>query len=564
MHNFCPPFIHHSYNRSIWVLAITVFLFGCTSSTLPLPSSEAPIQVSQTPFTQASQCSGKFIAHELPHITAQVVERVPYFISNGSGLAVNDLDNDDDLDLVLGNILGPNQIFWNEGDLNFRPETLFEGSTRAITIVDIEGDGWLDIVLTTRTSNVRLWRNTGTDQTSSVSRFVEATIPGVRSFAYSINWADWDGDNDLDLVTASYDAALEKQLGDNYQQSNLNGVFVYEHQADRFEETARLQSRAQALAIEIVDLDQDSRPDILVGNDFDVPDYVWHRTDIGWQSATPFAEMTMSTMSFASDDLNNDGQAELFAADMHPYSDAPDMMAQWQPVIDTMVHDLPPDDPQAMANVLQTKDAQNRFSNVAEQSGIAATGWSWSAKFGDLDQDGYLDLYVVNGMTAMEIFSHLPNDELVEENQVYKNNGQGRFTAMPEWGLNSTYGGRSMSMADLDEDGDLDIIVNNLRQPAQIFENQLCQGASLAVDLRWPSTNNTRAIGAKLTLKTSEGTYTRQVRAASGYLSGSPSQIHFGIPSNSVIQHMDIVWPDGRLSRVTQLEPNHHIQIVRE
>jgi hypothetical protein len=159
---------------------------------------------------------------------------------------------------------------------------------------------------------------------------------------------------------------------------------------------------------------------------------------------------------------------------MHPYNDTPGMMAQWQPVMEGMMHDMVEGDPQQMANVLQVWDEDGKAVNTAVASGISATGWSWSSQFGDLDQDGWLDLYVVNGMQALDNFSHLPNDELIEENQVYRHNGRNEFEPMPDWGLNSTYGGRSMVMADLDWDGDLDIVVNNLQDPAQLFINQLC------------------------------------------------------------------------------------------
>ena len=153
-------------------------------------------------------------------------------------------------------------------------------------------------------------------------------------------------------------------------------------------------------------------------------------------------------------------------------------------------------------------------------------------------------------MAAQELFEHLPNNELIEENQAFRNDGNGHFNPAPAWGLNATSGGRGMSMADLDNDGDLDIVVNNLLAPAQIFENQLCGGKSLVVDLFWPGSSNSRALGSQLVLHTSTGSYIRQVRAASGYLSGDPARVHFGIPDHSQLQYLDIRWPDGTASRV--------------
>ena len=188
-------------------------------------------------------------------------------------------------------------------------------------------------------------------------------------------------------------------------------------------------------------------------------------------------------MAFAEGDIDNDGRFELFAADMKPYRAGPDVDAAWAPV-------LPPDAAasdreQIYANTLQVRGADGGFENRAAGAGVDATGWSWSAQFGDLDNDGDLDLYTVNGMIG-EAFGHLPGAELVEENQALRNDGSGVFTPAPQWGIGATESGRGMALADLDLDGDLDIVVNNFAAPAMLFENQVCGGTSLEVDLRWP------------------------------------------------------------------------------
>ena len=118
-------------------------------------------------------------------------------------------------------------------------------------------------------------------------------------------------------------------------------------------------------------------------------------------------------------------------------------------------------------------------------------------------------------------------------------------------------------MADLDDDGDLDIVVNNLRRPAQLFENQLCTGRSLQVDLSWPDSGNTRAIGATLALHTSRGVYYRQVKAAGGYLSGDPARIHFGFPADTALRRLEIRWPDGAVSTADPLSPQTRLNVVR-
>lgn len=510
------------------------------------------------PFNLAAPaCSRGFKQRQLDHVTTIAGETAHMFDSNGSGLAVGDLNNDGLLDIVLANLKGSNAIFWNEGNLVFRKEPLPFGNARAATIVDVDGDGWQDIVFTQRTAPPLYYRNNG------AAGFTHSGLPGVTQPAYAMAWADLNNDGRLDLVTGSYDAELAQIEANNFLFGDGAGVYYYENRGDTFAPT-RLAHKAQALAILLIDLNQDNRLDILVGNDFDLPDYAWLWSPAGWQQTHPFATTTHSTMSFEAGDINNNGTVEIFATDMKPYNTDTATLAAWQPIFDSMpAYDMTPDNPQIMENVLQMRAANGQFENKAVDAGLSATGWSWSAKFGDLDNDGFLDLYVVNGMAAAELFGHLPGSQLIEENQAFRNDGQGQFAPALEWGLNVTTGGRGMTMADLDNDGDLDIVVNNLMALAQIFENQLCQGTGLQVDLFWPHSKNNRAIGARLTLFASTGVYRREINAMSGYLSGNPARIHFGFPAHSQLNKLEIRWPDGAISSLNNLKPGIILTVHR-
>ncbi|MCE7983419.1 MAG: CRTAC1 family protein [Caldilinea sp. CFX5] len=557
-------------NRRLIIVLVTGLslvantLVGCQASLPAFPAKQVlstpsiPGSVLVTPLNQPTACTDRFVYHPLDHLTTTADGVVRMFAANGAGVAVNDLDNDGDLDLVLGSETGSNSIFWNEGALTFSKTELSSGPTRAITILDVDGNGWRDLVLTTNTGALNYWRNRGRQT------FSKEVLPGVANPAYVINWGDLDNDGDLDLVTASYDAGFLTDRGNTYLTEQQGGVFVYTNDNGRFRPT-QLAQAAQALALGLFDLNQDQRLDILVGNDFAVRDQAWLNRATGWEAVEPFAVTAYSTMSLDQGDLDNDGRPELFAADMNPYDIAPATMAAWLPVIANMergiVHKR--DDPQEMANVLQTPNNAGGWREAAQGWGVAATGWSWSSKFGDLDNDGYLDLYVVNGMIEAGTFGHLPNHELVEENQVFRNEQGRRFQAMPAWGLNSRASGRSMVMADLDQDGDLDIVVNPLRSPAQLFENQLCGGASVQVDLQWLGAQNRDAIGARVTLVTSQGNFSRDVRVLSGYLSGDPTRLHFGLPVAATLEQVIVQWPDGAASVVAGIKAGTWLTISR-
>lgn len=545
--------------RAYLIVALIGVLFGvaCQPSDFSIKHEGVAVSLGLRPLATVPICSGAFVRHELDHITMNEFEPVDMYDSNGAGLAVNDLDGDGDLDVVLANLAGVNNIFWNEGGLVFRPEAMAHGSSRAVAIVDVDVDGWLDIVFTTRVGSLSYWHNEG------AGLFEHGVLPGVREHAYAMAWGDLDGDGDLDLVTGSYDTALEQELRDSFMFGPGAGVFYFENVGGEFV-GERLADASQALAIQLLDLNGDGRDDILVGNDFDsVRDQYWLTSGGGWVAATPFEATTQNTMSFDIGDIDNDGAWELFAADMHPMDDSLETQEKWAGVMEMMMEDGDPADPQIMENVLQARDGSGRFVNVAPTNGTAWTGWSWSSKFGDLDQDGFVDLYVVNGMATAQTFGHLPNFELVEENQVLRNDGEGGFVAMAEWGLNDPAGGRGMSMADLDGDGDLDIIINNLLAPATILENQLCEGASLLVNLHMPESQNPFAVGAVAVLHTSEGDLMRNVRVGSGYLSGDPHQLHFGFGEDVEIEGMTVMWPDGASSFVAGMGAGQVVEIVR-
>jgi enediyne biosynthesis protein E4 len=532
----------------MYKIILTILIFTSVAAAQNVTMTAQPLQT--------GDCSSAFITHELDYVTkVRDLAHIGAYDSNGSGVAVGDLDNDTDLDIVFANIKGNNTILWNEGSLNFRKEELKMGDSRAVAIVDVDGDGWNDIVFTRSVNPPSYWRNEG-------GQFIKfGTLQGVSRLAYTMAWADLDNDGDLDLVTASYDSLLEKELRDTFMMSSGAGVVVYTQTPEGFEEK-RLAEESQALALILFDVNADSKLDILVGNDFAIPDYIFTNIDGEWIEAHPFAVTTRNTMSFDTGDIDNDGQLELFATDMKPDFGNLNALAQWMPLMQKTYEQQKAHPKQRAENALQQR-TENGFENMSYKLRLDATGWSWAGKFGDLNNDGLLDIYVVNGMMDENILAHLPNFELIEENQTFVNLGNNTFDHV-DWGLAATQSGRGMTMADLDDDGDLDIVVNNLESPSVIFENQLCtDGASLEVSLSSAS-KNPNAVGATLKLQTDKGTFLREVRVSSSYLSSETSRVHFGLPAKAVIQTLEILWPDGQRSSLEDIQPNTFITVTRQ
>lgn len=533
-------------------------LFPTTADWQPVADLRAATAVASAPLQRAEPCTGDFIAHDLEHTTQATLPVPRLFDSNGSGLAVNDLDGDGDEDIVLADLAGPASILWNLGGLHFeRQELAVLRKARGVALVDVDGDGRLDVVLTNGVAAPAVFRNQGE------RAFRLLPLPGVDQPAYAMNWADLDSDGDLDLATGAYDAGRQIETGSNSLFAAGAGVNIYTQESGRWRRQ-QLTDTAQALAIALWDLNHDTRPDVWVGNDFDDYDQVWLQTKPNvWRPDAFFATTSHSTMSIDRGDLDGNGLVEYFTTDMKPYTIGPQVIAAWMPLMDAAVKTRQRDDPQLMENVLQVWRGDH-FINEGYDRKIDATGWSWSGKFGDLDNDGDLDLYVVNGMIAGDLLHYLPGSELVEENQALRNDGAGHFLPADAWALDSTRSGRGMSMADFDDDGDLDIVVNNLNSAAQLFENRLCtQGRALAIDLRWPGSANSFAIGAIVRLHTDHGMMLRDVRAVSGYLSGDPARLHFGIPADANAVRLEIRWPDGAVSQIDQAPLNQRLMVTR-
>ena len=561
---------HAGWGRRRALTAVGLLLLFPLLAALAAPpawADEVAARVRQEPLGAAAACTGRFERHALPHTTRAADRPARAYDTNGAGVALADLDGDRLIDIVLAGLRAPVTLLWNRGGLQFDRVELAEAGTRAVAAVDVDGNGDLDLAFTRSGAGPALWRGSGP------ARGFERPHPlwPAPMPIYAMAWADLDGDLDLDLVGATYNDELRQSQADSQADS---GVFVYEN-TGRALLPVRLARNAQALAVLLTDLNGDGRPDIVVGNDFAQRDGAYFRTADGWQAGEPFARTTRNTMSFATGDVDNDGRLELLAADMKPYLSGPAVDAAWRPLriaeaerLAKMAaitgEELAPDPRQIEANTLQMRGPGGAFAERGEWAGVAATGWTWSAQFGDLDNDGFLDLYAVNGMIAAEIFGHLPGAELVEQNQALRNDGSGRFVPAPEWGLGATESGRGMAFADLDLDGDLDIVVNNLEAPALLFENRLCGGAGLEVDLRWPGSPNPRAIGAGVRLATAAAAYLRTVQAGSGYLSSAPARLHFGLPTAAAdTLTLTVTWPDGAVTRSAGLRPRTLVTIER-
>jgi hypothetical protein len=518
--------------------------------------TSVPVTSSVIPYTPAAPCTGTFIPHPMTHTTT-VQTPVRLFASNGSGVATGDVNNDGQPDIVLANISGAATLAINTGNFRFLEQPLDLPNARAVQIVDVNGDGSADISATHQGAGISVLLNNNTPNNPSFRR-LQATFGSART--YSMLWHDFNDDHLLDLVTGSYDAEAPRGGSQSVFDAQANGVTLHTQTPDGGFTQIRLSDHANALSISALDIDGDGRDDIVVGNDFDTRDMVWLHHGTNWVPVQPFVSTPHSTMSYDLADLDRDGAPELLAADMNPYDTSVQTLAQWLPVTSRMTQYHPADDPQLMENAILQRGADNRWHNLSRTVAATSTGWSWSTRFGDLDNDGHLDLYAVNGMIAQELFPFLPDHALIERNQALRYDGR-RYAPAPQWNLDAIASGRGMAMTDLNADGQLDIVVNNLQAPSVIYQNALCAGAALTVSLRQAGANP-QAIGAQLRLTSGDITRWGTITTTRGYLSGDLPAVHFGLGADAPTL-LAVRWPDGALSTIDTLPRAGHIVIER-
>jgi enediyne biosynthesis protein E4 len=396
--------------------------------------------------------------------------------------------------------------------------------------------------------------------------FQRSQLDGVHSFTYSLGVGDLHGTGNLEYATGAYNAELTMRRDPKMLAGVDIGVNLHRSAAEGGYHTDELNPTSQALVTNVFDLNGDGRDDLLVGNDLASPDMTWLGGSEPLARVTPFETMSLSTMSIDVADYDNDGRMDLFATDMKPMAD--ESAATWEPIFE-QIRAASIDDVQRPHNVLQHAVASpgasgqaSTYEEVAKAAGVDATGWSWAGLFGDLDNDGLQDLFVVNGMEGGDLLRNTPDHRLVEADQAFRNTGSGHFSPAPTWNLGEMAGGRGMMMADLDYDGDLDIVVNNLNAPARLLENQICGAQSVEVATSWPTSHNTAGLGATVRVRSGSTVRTREVVAGRGYLSGAPAVVHVGLGSSSNVS-VEVTWPDGKISKVAHVAAGSRLLLTR-
>jgi len=539
----------------------------------------------------------------------------------GGGVCLGDYDGDGLCDMYLTRPHGGGRLLKNLGGFRFADATKEAGVeddtvwTTGASFVDVNNDGALDLYVCALATANRLFVNQG-DGTFQEA----ASLAGIAFNGASIKmlFADVDGDGDLDAylvtnrleprtaVNVRYKGGPEHYtVGEEFHELvgviNLPGgkqQFVKAGQFDhlyrnelvetgelRFVEIsgeAGITGNYHGLDATWWDYNDDARPDLYVANDFTDPDQLYRNNGDG-----TFTDVTLEalphtpwfTMGSAAADFNNDGRLDLIATDMAGTTHYREKVAMGS--MDAVAWFLDTAEPrQYMRNALFLNTGTDRFMEVAHMAGVAASDWTWSVKAADLDNDGLEDVFVTNGFTRDYLDSDFVSSlgqrgleknplawesapELKEANLAFQNMGDLRFKAAAEpWGLHDVGISFGAALADLDNDGNLDLVVNEFGAKPSVYRNRGSQGRRVKIRLQGED-DNSFGIGAKVVIDTAAASHVRYVKSGGGYMSADEPLVYCGLGDQASIKRLTVHWPNGARQVFEDLQADRFYTITQ-
>jgi enediyne biosynthesis protein E4 len=573
------------YAKKAFVLCLFAYTYTVTAQPLfkPLSSTETGISFENT-------------LKESPETNIITYE----YYYNGGGVAAGDFNNDGLIDLYFTANLAENKLYLNKGNFSFQDITKTAGVAgrkgwkTGVSVADVNNDGFLDIYVCysgdvpPQYRRNQLFINNGNSPSGiwSGSFTDKAKDMGVDDAGHTTQVAffDMDRDGDLDLFVLNhnvkqfrnFNAAFVKKMvdpdaGDRLYE-NINGKFT------DITQKAGISSNplGYGLGITIADVNNDGWADMYISNDYVEQDYLYINNKNGTFKDVLQEQMGhISNFSMGVDaaDINNDGWIDIYTLDMLPEDNkrqkllyAPDNFELYNNMVDNGFHH------QVMRNMLQLNNGNGSFSEIGQIAGISNTDWSWSALFADYNNDGQKDLFVTNGygrdminrdfmkFYANERLKHLQgktDDKMFKmlqsitatplNNYIFENQGNTQFVnRSEEWGFKEADFAHGAVYADLDNDGDLDIVFNRMNQQAGVFKNQtteLKRGKHfLQIILR--GGENATTIGTRVTIHTPSGQYMAENYPVHGFQSSMNIPLHIGFP-DAQIDSITVRWTDG-------------------
>ena len=539
------------------------------------------------------------------------------YIYNGGGIGLGDFNNDGLEDIFAAGNMRDNALYLNMGDLKFK--NISEAAkisspnqwSSGVSVVDINADGLQDIYVTNTTlkdpqsRKNNLYINQGVDENGIPVFKDEAESYGLDDDSYSVNSAffDYDNDGDLDviiIINEMGDTRFHSQFRNPNQREyfqRIDKLFRHDvlddgrRQFVNVSEQAGIKEPGFSLGVNISDINKDGWKDIYISNDFLSDDLLYMNQKDG-----TFKEMAKDLLKHTSHsamgndvvDLNNDGFDEIIALDMWPETNYRQKRLLGETNYNTYLNNERFGySYQYVRNTLQlnngiNEDQEPEYSEISMMAGVASTDWSWTPLVADFDHDGYRDMIVTNGFpkdvtdhdfidfkadsyrfASNEIMlSKIPS--IKEHNYAFKGFGLSFEDVTEEWGLSRPGYSNGAAYGDLDNDGDLDLVINNINDSLSLFKNnqnlKTESGNFLNIVLEGNG-DNIDAIGAQITIQKGEEILFYEHSIYRGYLSSHSKKIHFGLGKSDDAIIVNVIWPDRSTHEIRNVRPNQTISI---
>ena len=536
------------------------------------------------------------------------------YMFNGGGVAVGDINNDGLQDIYFSGNQVSSRLYLNKGDLKFEDITNSAkvgttGWSNGVAMVDINQDGFLDIYVSRggpryfsqdEMSNL-LFINNG-DGTFKES----ANGLGIDDTGYSIQaiFFDYDKDGDTDLYVLTN--ALVDYNRNTSRKKALNGEAtstdrLYRNDGSQgftnVSKDAGILVEGFGLGVSICDINKDNWPDIYVSNDFLTNDLLYINNQNG--TFTDKIENYLKHQSYngmGNDiaDIDNDGNMDIMVTDMFPNSNERIKQSKMKVSYDTYSRDISLGySPQTVRNTLQLNNGNGTFSEIGQLTGMHNTDWSWAPLMADFDNDGKKDVFITNGYRRditnldyivygkqssyfgrsesrdsinLSLLQNLPEVKL--QNFIFKNNGNLTFeNKVNDWGLSHYTYSNGAAYADLDNDGDLELIISNIDDKAILYKNNSMELATINnrpknyLDIELKDKN---AVGTKVTVFTGNQIQVQMFSPIRGYLSTVTDRIHFGLGNDVKVDSIHVAWSDGNLEVIKDVRSNQVLGVFRK
>jgi len=534
------------------------------------------------------------------------------YFYNGAGIGVADFDNDGLEDVFFAGNQVKNKIYKNTGNMQFKdmsdvanigvPKKWCTG----VTIVDINNDGLQDIYVGA-SGNEQRYSESNRENLLFINKgdfkFEEqAKKYGIADAGFTTHAAffDYDNDGDLDLMVVNHQDKWRNKVSYSYEEkinkyTESTTNHLYENKGGKFvdvSEKAGIKAAAFGLSINVVDINEDGWLDMYIANDYWMPDFLYVNNKNGTftnRSKQYFEHMSQFAMGADIQDFNNDGLLDIVVVDMMPEDNyrrkTHEPPSNYEKV---MLHVENGYHYQYKRNTLQLNQGNGHFSEIGQLANMAFTDWSWATLFADFDNDGFKDLLVCNGFrrdysnwdfmqytlprfinnkggfgnfNSMEVFDIIPQQKL--RNYLFKNENGLEFSDQSNnWGLTQQSYSNGAVYADFDNDGDLDIIINNINDPAFVYENQAVQqGKNNYIQFEFAS--NEQARNTCIEITNANGSQCVVYRPERGFMSSLGNLVHFGLDKAQSV-NATITWMDGTKKELKDLATGKKHKIEKQ